>query len=399
MSQSSQPSLHFVLFYHSLISDWNHGNAHFLRGIAGELLDLGHRVTIYEPHDGWSARNLREDQGSAAITAFYTTYPRLRSRFYELASIDLEEVLDDADVVLVHEWNDPTLVRLVGQHRSRSTRYRLLFHDTHHRMVSEPKQMDAYDLSNYDGVLAFGEVLRQLYELRGAAARAWTWHEAADARIFRPVNTGAPKSLDLIWIGNWGDGERANELKEFLIDPVRSLKLDARLHGVRYPEMALRALEKAHIEYGGWIANFNVPLAFAQARTTVHVPRRFYREQLPGIPTIRMFEALACGIPLVSAPWEDTEQLFRPGTDYLVAADCNAMTRMLRTLINDRDMAEAVSASGRETINSRHTCAHRVQELLAILREIDAAHSMHTSAGSDTLEAGFAQRNPATLTS
>jgi spore maturation protein CgeB len=41
---------------------------------------------------------------------------------------------------------------------------------------------------------------------------------------------------------------------------------------------------------------------------------------LPGIPTIRVFEALACGIPLVSAPWDDSEHLFRPGEDFLVAA-------------------------------------------------------------------------------
>ncbi|MGH8174867.1 MAG: glycosyltransferase, partial [Steroidobacter sp.] len=44
----------FVLFYHSLVSDWNHGNAHFLRGVVSELLARGHAVDVYEPENGWS---------------------------------------------------------------------------------------------------------------------------------------------------------------------------------------------------------------------------------------------------------------------------------------------------------------------------------------------------------
>jgi spore maturation protein CgeB len=99
---------------------------------------------------------------------------------------------------------------------------------------------------------------------------------------------------------------------------------------------------------------------------TVHVPRRPYVTTLPGIPTIRVFEALACGIPLVSAPWQDEEQLFRSG-DFLLASDGEEMTRQLQILLNDKPFADAVAAQGLETIRKRHTCAHRVDELLAIV--------------------------------
>ncbi len=95
---------------------------------------------------------------------------------------------------------------------------------------------------------------------------------------------GLEKPLDLVWVGNWGDGERSRELMEYLIDPVRALGLRARIYGVRYPAEATRALDEAGIEYGGWVANFRVPALFACSRATVHVPRRFYREQLPGFP-------------------------------------------------------------------------------------------------------------------
>ena len=104
---------------------------------------------------------------------------------------------------------------------------------------------------------------------------------------------------------------------------------------------------------------------------TVHVPRPPYVEALPGIPTIRVFEALACGIPLVSAPWSDSEGLFRPGEDFLMARDPEDMTRHLRALAHDPELARSLAASGLERIRSRHTCAHRVDELLAILEELE----------------------------
>ena len=359
--------MRFVMFYHSLVSDWNHGNAHFLRGICTELLDVGHTVEVYEPFNGWSCRNLVQEQGIAAASAFYSRYPRLISRPYDQRSLNLDAALDGADVVIVHEWNDPEWVARIGRHHRRSN-YLLLFHDTHHRAVSAPHELAAYDLSDFDGVLAFGEVLRDVYESRGWAARAWTWHEAADTRIFEPLRSHEPE-WDLVWVGNWGDGERAAELQEFLIEPVGALGLQARVHGVRYPDQALMALRHAGIDYRGWLANFDVPRVFGRSRTTVHVPRRFYREQLPGIPTIRMFEALACGIPLVSAPWTDSEGLFKEGRDYLLARNGREMRDHLELLCADTEFALQLASHALATIRERHTCAHRVRELLSILSE------------------------------
>jgi spore maturation protein CgeB len=360
--------MRIVMFYHSLLSDWNHGNAHFLRGVATELLARGHTVRIFEPREAWSVANLVAERGPTALGAYRRAYPALRSRRYG-PSLDLDAALDGADLVLVHEWNDPDLVRRIGEHRARVGGYRLLFHDTHHRSVTQPDAMARYDLRHYDGVLAFGAAIREVYLSRGWAQRVWVWHEAADVRVFRPVD-GPGRSGDVVWIGNWGDEERTSELREYFILPVVRLRLRARMYGVRYPAEVRAALAEAGIEYAGWLPNYEVPATFARFAVTVHIPRRPYARALPGIPTIRVFEALACGIPLICAPWEDAEGLFTPGADYLVARNSAEMERCLFEVIHDLELAAALRAHGLRTIGARHTCAHRVRELLRIAAEL-----------------------------
>ncbi len=366
--------MRIVIFCHSLVSDWNHGNAHFLRGVAAELIGRGHDVSIFEPSDGWSRSNLVAREGVGAVRAFERQFPDLHSTEYDLRRLDLDAALDHADLVLVHEWSEPELVARIGRRRAAGASFRLFFHDTHHRAATAPAQMRRFDLSGYDGVLAFGEVIRQLYLKRAWAARAWTWHEAADMRVFTPYSpTSSPD--DLVWIGNWGDGERDRELNEYLLAPARRLRLRGALFGVRYPWRARLRVRRSGLRYCGWIANYRAPAAFARHRFTLHVPRRPYVRALPGIPTIRVFEALACGIPLICAPWDDAEGLFEPGRDYLVAADGAAMTQAMRELRDDHALAESLRERGRATILARHTCAHRVDELLAICESLTPVRS------------------------
>jgi spore maturation protein CgeB len=357
-----------VIFCHSLVSDWNHGNAHFLRGVATDLVERGHDVRVYEPADAWSVQNLLADSGPDALDGYRSAYPRLQSNRYDPSALDLDRALDGADLVLVHEWNTHDLVRRVGEARARGGSFVLLFHDTHHRSVSEPEAMAGYDLRHYDGVLAFGEVIRLRYLDSGWAARAWTWHEAADPRVFAP--RPRPRTGDLVWIGNWGDDERSAELRRYLIDPVRDLGLRARVHGVRYPEDARRELAEAGIDYGGWLPNYRAPEVFSEHAVTVHVPRRPYVEALPGIPTIRVFEALACGIPLVSCWWDDAEGLFAEGEDFLMVRTPDEMRTALRGLLAEPDRATALADHGRATVLARHTCTHRVNELLSVYEEV-----------------------------
>jgi spore maturation protein CgeB len=359
--------MRFVFYTHSLVSDWNHGNAHFLRGIMRDVIRRGHEAVALEPAGSWSRSNLVQDQGEPALADFVKTFPELSSQTYG-QDFDHAAMLADADVVVVHEWTEPALVAEIGHIRANGGDFTLLFHDTHHRAVSSEGDIAGLKLREYDGILAFGETLRQRYLKAGWGRTVFTWHEAADDSLFKPMPE-IDKIGDLIWVGNWGDDERSAEIVEFVIEPAKALSLKTLVHGVRYPDYALQSLKQAGITFGGWIGNARVPRAFAQHRVTVHVPRRPYVENLPGIPTIRPFEALACGIPLLSAPWNDAEHLFRPGEDYLVVENGEQMKARLRDILSDADLASSLARSGRETLMARHTCRHRVDELLSILTE------------------------------
>lgn len=356
--------MRIVYFTHSLASCWNHGNAHFVRGVLSELVARGHDVLAREPDGAWSLANLLADHGEDGLAPYRAAYPELRSETFDPAA-DPAALVNGADLVIVHEWNEPALVAAIGRLRACGGRFTLLFHDTHHRAVSDPQAIRAFDLSGYDGVLAFGAALTEVYRRWGWGARAWTWHEAADTRRFRPPAIEGQRE-GIVWIGNWGDGERTEELERFLFRPVRSAGLPLDIYGVRYPAEARETLARYGMRYHGWAPNAAAPRIFARHLATAHVPRRYYATILPGIPTIRMFEALACGIPLVSAPWEDAEGLFRDG-DYLRAADEAEMMQALARLRDDPALRAATARAGLETILARHTCAHRVDELEAIL--------------------------------
>jgi spore maturation protein CgeB len=371
-------TLNLRIFAHSWVSDWNNGNAHFLRGLARSLVRAGHNVRCYEQLGSWSLSHLVREEGEVAIDAidhFRHTFPELDIRFYNLdqaLSDFLQRELRSADVVLLHEWNDPKLVNAVLALKQRLG-FRVLLHDTHHRALTSPRDLLQFHLQLFDGVLAFGEPITRIYRDSLGMENVRTFHEAADVENFRPLD--APKERDLVWIGNWGDEERSRELEEFLIGPAAELTGKKAVFGVRYPEAGKERLASAGLEYGGHLPNLRAPAIYAASRLTVHVPRRQYVESLAGIPTIRVFEALACGIPLVCSPWEDAEHLFRPGVDYLVARTGEEMAAIQRELLADDRARAQLAASGLETIRRRHTCEHRAAQLVEICQELAAVEA------------------------
>jgi spore maturation protein CgeB len=354
----------FVVFCHSLVSDWGHGAAPFLRGIVGELQAGGHAVDVYEPEDGWSRRNLLIDQGQPAVVAFATRFPSLRSRRYRPGEPNLDRALAGADVVLVHEWTDPALIAAIGAHRASRGTYRLLFHDTHHRPLAERPTFETLELANYDAALVSDRALVDAYAQR--VRRVSLWREGADLRVLhrrdRSPAFEPPPLSDLVWIGDFCDYEE-DAFDELLLAPIRNLGLRATVYGVRYPARARAALDRAGADHRGYLPDWAAPWALARARLTLELPRR--------VPLSHPFAALACGVPLVSAARDDASDLFEPGRDFAIARTGREMSAQISALLADAARARALAEHGRATILAGHTCTHRVADLLAIVRRLD----------------------------
>jgi spore maturation protein CgeB len=366
--------LSIAYFAHSWVSDWNHGNAHFLRGLVRELMHMGHRVRCYEQLGSWSLSNLVREEGTRAIEAvddFRARFSELDIHFYnddETLLPFLTNELRGVDVVIVHEWNNPHVINTALSLKEKY-KFTALFHDTHHRAYSSPRDILRFHMHLFDGVLAFGEAIRKIYKDGFGIPQAWTFHEAADTSSFKPL--ALQKQQDVVWIGNWGDDERTKELIEFLVGPASAPpRRRTVVHGVRYPDLAISLLADAGVEYRGYLPNLKAPEVYGQSMMTIHVPRKQYTNGLSGVPTIRVFETLACSIPLLCAPWTDTENLFRPNTDYLILPDGEAMKAEIEHLLHDEAARRQLAANGLETIQHHHTCAHRAEQLDEILAEL-----------------------------
>ena len=365
--------LRIALFSHSITSDWNHGNAHFLRGLIRNLQRLGHRVISLEEEGNWSITNLVRDHGIGPIQEFRRRFPFIDRRSYVLNGrahlLDwLSELMDRVDVCLVHEWNPPHLVRAIGEMAARRGVISL-FHDTHHRAYTEPDRIRKLGLDSYSAVLAYGPTIAEIYRSITDGPEVLVFHEGADTDLFRPL--ARFKSCDVVFVGNWGDEDRNEATWKFFINPSQRLPdLGFAIFGVRYPPEVLAAIRRAGIGWGGWLPNYLAPEAYAVSKITVHIPRREYVEVLRGTPTIRVFEALACGVPLVSAGWRDDSGLFQAGADYLFVETPEQMIEALRWLAADADARLRIGSHGRATVLSRHTCLHRARELTGILQRL-----------------------------
>lgn len=374
--------LRIAVFTHSVVSDWNHGNAHFLRGLIRNLRRMGHHVISLEEQDNWSISNLVKDHGTIPVREFDKRFPFIdhqsyvlngRVRLYEW----LREVLDEVDACLVHEWNPPDLIRAIGRVAAQTGTVSL-FHDTHHRALTEPERLPAMGLEAYTAILAYGPSIAEIYRQTFPGRKIVVFHEGADTDLFRPLQR--PKKQDVLFIGNWGDEDRNDTTVEFFIDPARQLPgRSFALYGVRYPPDVVESLQGAGIRWGGWLPNYLAPDAYASSSMTVHIPRREYVDVLEGTPTIRVFEALACGTPLISAGWRDKSGMFEEGRDYLGVDSQRQMIEAVEWLATDSDARSRIGQGGMATVLARHTCAHRAVQLVQLIEELGHGASRHHS--------------------
>lgn len=353
--------MRFVFLGLSITSSWGNGHATTYRGLVRELTRLGHDVLFLERDAPWYAENRDLPAPPWGTTRLYADLPALRDGW--------REAVREAEVVIVGSYvpEGAEVLRWVLE----EARGLVAFYDidtpvTLARLARGDLDYLAADLvPGLDLYLSFtgGPVLRRIErELGAPCARAL--YCSADPDVYFPAPT-AP-TWDLGYLGTYSP-DRQPRVEALLCAPARALG-DRRfvVAGPQYPAACRWPGNVERIEH--------LPppehRAFYNAqRFTLNVTREDM-VKAGWSPSVRLFEAAACGTAIISDRWDGLDELFLPGEEVLLADGPEDVVRALR------DLPEAgrrrLGLRARERVLDAHTAAHRAAELEGYCREVQA---------------------------
>ena len=352
-----------VIFGLTISSSWGNGHATVWRGLLREMIARGHDVTFFERDVPYYAahRDLQELHGGTL--SFYRDWddvlPLARREVTEsdvaivtsycpdgIAASEL--VCDSAALRVFYDLDTPvTLARL--------------------RAGESLSYIGDGGLGAFDLVLSFtgGGALDALQGKLGARLAA-PLYGSVDPYLHRPVHAMAEFRSSLSYLGTYA-ADRQNTLLELFIKPARALPAEHFIiGGAQYPAEFPWAPNIFFLQH---LAPAQHPAFYCSSRLTLNVTRASMRE-MGWCPSGRLFEAAACGTPLISDSWQGLDEFFTPDEEILVARDCNDVIDTLQR--SDAEL-RCIAAAARERALGEHTAAHRAAELEQLLVEAAAS--------------------------
>jgi spore maturation protein CgeB len=333
----------------SITSSWGNGHATNYRALAGALRALGHDVLFLERNQPWYAQN--RDFNAAWVT-LYDDVGELEQWTDDVRSADLVIVGSFVpEGCAVAEWVLATAGGLAAfwDLDTPVTAAKLAEGDEEYVSASLLMQFDLY--LSFTG----GPLLRAL-----GARRPTPFYCLADTAHYRPL--AAPKRWDLGYLGTYSH-DRQPKLDALLLEPARDHRdLLFAVAGAQYPATL------------GWPANVqrfeNLPPSdhpsfYAAQRFTLNITRA---EMVDAgwSPSVRLFEAGACGVPVISDWWEGLDTFFEPGREILIAEDSDEVMRHLALPETTR---AAIGNAARGRVLREHSADRRARELIAHVRD------------------------------
>ena len=336
----------------SITSSWGNGHATTYRALARQLQARGHQVTFLERDVSWYADNRDMPEPPFATTHLYTSLDELRSAH--------EGVVRTADVVIVGSYVPDGIA--VGEWVTGTAEGVTAFYDidtpvTLARLANGGADYISKSLiPRYDLYLSFtgGPTLERL-EREFGAKMARPLYCSVDMCDYFPESGDV--EWDLGYLGTYSN-DRQPTLTTLMLEPARMLS-DRRfvVAGPQYPEAIAwpdNVTRITHLPPRAHRAFYN------SQRYTLNITRADMI-RAGWSPSVRLFEAAACGTPIVSDWWDGLDAFFEPGRDILIARSADDTETYLHDV--GEEQRREIGRRGRERVLTRHTAAHRAEEL------------------------------------
>ncbi len=346
------------IFGLSITSSWGNGHATTYRGLVRELAARGHEVLFLERDVPWYAQNRDLPRPPYARTALYSSLEELRDRWGYFVR--------ESDVVIIGSYVPDGVA--IGRWVTEPPRALAAFYDidtpvTVARLArGEGEYITPELVSRYDLYLSFtgGPMLERLERDFGARI-ARVLYCSTDPNTYFPEKR--ERAWDLGYLGTYS-ADRQASLESLMIQPARRMRRGRFVvagplypEGIRWPGNVERIAHLAPPDHRRF---------YNSQRFTLNVTRADM-VRAGWSPSVRLFEAAACGTPVISDCWDGLDSIFRIGREILVAQSAAGTLRYLRSMSEEERLV--VGERARLRVLAEHTAAHRAAQLESYIAE------------------------------
>jgi spore maturation protein CgeB len=344
-------NLSIVVIGLSVTSSWGNGHATTYRALIEALAQRGHRVTFLERDMPWYRDHRDLAKPSSWSIKLYQSLPEIPRRFNKL--------IRDANLVIIGSYvpDGIAISEWVTTHAQGITAFYDI--DTPVTLGGLDRGLDyisAAMIPRFDLYLSFtGGPVPKMIEDNYGSPLARTLYCSADTSLYRPQR--AETKWLLGYLGTYSH-DRQPVLEQLLLAPARMLS-DQQfvVAGSQYPEHLSWPGNVERIEH---VAPHQHAGFYAQQRFSLNATRADMRA-LGFSPSVRLFEAAACGTPVISDRWPGIETIFEPSTEILLVSETREVVQILREMPEERQ--RTIAESARRRILADHTPDHRARQL------------------------------------
>ena len=350
-----------VIYGLTITSSWGNGHATTYRSLCKALERRGHRIEFVEKDVEWYRSNRDMPEPPFCGVRLYEDW--------EVESASLLRLSEDADVVVVGSYFPDAIA--ATRALAERARQPVLFYDidtpitmARLRETGGTEYLEAGLIPSYAAYLSFtgGPALKEL-ETRFGARRAVAFYCSVDPEMYRATEVREEFRCDLSYLGTYA--------------PDRQPKLLRLLNGAAklQPEMQFLVAGPQYPEGTEWEQNVRRivhvsppfhPAFYSSSRFTLNLTRDDM-VRAGWSPSVRLFEASACGAAILSDAWPGLEEFLTPGEEMMVPAGPEEVARILRE-VPDAERVR-MGARARERVLSEHTAEHRAEEFERVVAE------------------------------